>query len=106
MTPEEHADRLAEIAVDLVTRVRDEAPAEVHRWLRDEMEGEDWMALAIVLAAAIPDDRSWDCLTRWAQLRVYGTGHPDTPEKIAQRRRDLTAALDGAWRNGYSRRVA
>ncbi len=93
---DDRADRLAEIAVELVTRVRDEAPTDVHRWLRHEMDGEDWMGLAVVLAAAVPDDRSWHTLTRWAQLREYGTGRPDTPEKIALRRTALNQALAGA----------
>jgi hypothetical protein len=32
---------------------------------------DDWFRLAFVLAAAIPDDRSWTALTAWAQIRPH-----------------------------------
>lgn len=68
-TRDERADRLAGIAVQLVARVRDE-PADANwRWLiavcPDPLDRE---ALAFVLAAAVPVDRSWPHLTRWASL--------------------------------------
>jgi len=63
--PDELAEPLATIAVELVTRVRDDPPTEVHRWLATTMEGKDWLSLAIVLAAAVPVDESWRNLTAW-----------------------------------------
>lgn len=60
-------DRLADIAVGLVTRVRDEGPAENARWLALQLPNpQDWFRLAFVLAAAIPDDQAWLHLTSWA----------------------------------------
>jgi len=84
----DRADRLAEIAVELAVRIRDDEPTAVHRWLRSEMDGEDWLALAVVLAAAVPVDEPWSQLTAWTWLRP-----PDTPEKIFRRQQELVEAL-------------
>ena len=64
MTPEERADRLARIAQELVVRVRDDDPDVVHQWLESAVAGE-WLALSVILACAVPDDRSWRQLTAW-----------------------------------------
>lgn len=95
MSDDERADRLAEIAVELVVRVRDDEPNAVHRWLRAVVADNDMMALAVILAAAVPEDRTWDQLTSWVRLREYGDGRPDTAEKIALRRAALDQALNG-----------
>lgn len=63
------ADELARIAVELVTRVRDDEPETVHQWLASVVDPADWMALAIVLACAVPDDQSWKDLTAWTWVR-------------------------------------
>lgn len=70
-TQEERADRLAAVAVELVTRVRDE-PAEANwRWLLATLPDPlDREALSFVLAAAVPADQPWNVLTRWASLPV------------------------------------
>lgn len=61
------ADELARIAIELAGRVRDVDPAANGRWLAAVLpEPGDWFRLAFVLAAAIPDDRSWKHLTAWA----------------------------------------
>lgn len=96
MSADDRADRLAAVAVELVVRVRDDDPAAVHRWLRSVVADNDMMALAVILAAAVPDDRTWDQLTDWVRLREYGDGRPDTAEKIELRR----AALDQALNRG------
>lgn len=60
-------DELAAIAVQLAVRVRDEHPDVNGRWLANALpDPEDRWALCFVLAAAIPDDRSWAELTEWA----------------------------------------
>ena len=69
MTPDERADALAAVAVELVGRVRDDEPAAVHRWLRERVTDNDMMALAVILAAAVPDDRPWTALTAWTLMR-------------------------------------
>lgn len=92
---DERADRLAEIAVELTCRVRDDNPESNARWLAAVTEPEDLRDLCFVLAAAVPDDRTWDQLTDWVRLRQYGDGRPDTPEKIALRRAALDQALHG-----------
>lgn len=69
-TPDEHADRLAAIAAELVVRVRDDDPAANGRWLANVLPSSaDWFSLAFVLAAAVPDDRSWRALTAWTLQR-------------------------------------
>ncbi len=98
MNADERADRLAEIAAQLVGRVRDEAPADFQRWLGNAMADAGvqgaYEGLAIALACAVPVDVPWLQLTSWALVRGYGDGRPDTPEKIAVRRRELVEALD------------
>jgi hypothetical protein len=77
VTPDERADSYAEIAVRLPVMVRDEDPAEVHRWVRNlltvvaardgrELSEQDWLSLVVVLAAAVPVDVEWLKLVRWA----------------------------------------
>ena len=66
-TPDQRADRLACIATELVVRVRDDDPVDVHRWLANVVPAVDLPALAIVLAAAVPDNRSWLTLTAWTR---------------------------------------
>lgn len=81
-------DQLAEIAAQLVARLRDE-PADANaRWLQARVpDPQDWFRLAFVLASAVPTDRTWLALTSWTR--------PDAPEVIAERRRQLNVALAG-----------
>jgi hypothetical protein len=59
-------DELAGIAVELAGRIRDDDPVANGRWLRAVLpDPGDWFRLAFVLAAAVPDDRSWRQLTAW-----------------------------------------
>lgn len=86
-------DELAEVAQELICRVRDDDPDTNLGWFVDRMpDPNDWMRLAFVLACAMPLDRTWRQLTAW----TLGDGGPDTPELIAQRRHDLDEALRGA----------
>jgi hypothetical protein len=98
---ESKADQLAAIAIELITRVRDQDPNAVHRWLNATVEDGDWMGLCVVLACAVPDDKPWSQLTAWTWLREYGLGGPDTAEAQVQRRADLAEALRG----GLGRRL-
>lgn len=64
------ADELAAVAVQLAVRVRDDEPAANGAWLAEQLpDPADWFRIAFVLAAAVPDDRSWTSLTAWAFLR-------------------------------------
>lgn len=84
------AERLAVVANELVVRVRDDDPAAVHRWLVTQVGGlNEWIGLAMILAAAVPDDRSWSQLVGW----IAGTEDP------AERRRRQ-------WRESSRRRRA
>lgn len=76
MTPDERADVLAAVAVELVGRVRDDEPAAFHRWLRHALvdagftaPDDDSLAMMTVLACAVPDDRPWTHLTAWTLMR-------------------------------------
>ena len=84
-------DRLAEIAQELVIRVRDDDPADNARWLQNMTTPDERWALLFVLAAAIPDDMTWTELTEWASRRL--DGGVDTPHKIRRRRVELDEAL-------------
>jgi hypothetical protein len=67
----EHVDRLAEIALQLVDRVRDDNPEANARWLRAQLpDPADQFRLLFVLAAAVPTDRPWAHLTAWARHRA------------------------------------
>ena len=72
-TPDERAERLAQVAVELVARVRDEPPEANWRWflsaLPDPLDREH---IAFVLAAAVPVDQPWSHLTRWRSLNLDG----------------------------------
>jgi hypothetical protein len=98
VTSEEYADRLAEVAAELVVRVRDEGPNDNAAWLR--MALPDRAArdhLLFVLAAAVPDDRPWMHLTAWtvAPRRPDGPQPCGTPA-AAKRHRAAGEPLDDA----------
>lgn len=83
-------DRLEQLAQQLVARMRDDDPAANARWLSAELSDPcDWFRLCFVLAAAVPDDRTWLDLTEWH------TGVADVTER---RRRQ--------WRESKQRRRA
>ncbi|BAL85488.1 hypothetical protein AMIS_2680 [Actinoplanes missouriensis 431] len=68
---EEHVDRLAALAVQLVERVRDDNPQANLRWLLAELpDPADRTSLLFILAAAVPTDRPWAHLTAWARHRA------------------------------------
>lgn len=58
--------RLEQIAQQLVARVRDDPPDANARWLAAVTDADERNALLYVLAAAVPDDRTWSQLTAWA----------------------------------------
>lgn len=80
---DQHAtiDHLTKIARELVTRVRDEGPDDNATWLTRKLPvAGDWFRLAFVLAAAIPDDRTWTELTAWTRPEPLT---PETPAPVA-----------------------
>ncbi len=91
------ADQLAEVALDLAVRIRDEDPAANARWLRARLPNpDDWFQLAFVLAAAIPDDRPWHELTAWV-------GEPPKPATDMHDRLDRPALRPCGTRAAYRR---
>lgn len=59
---------LEAVAVQLVSRVRDDDPDANARWLHTQLPNPtDWRNLAFVLAAAVPEDRTWRQLTAWTR---------------------------------------
>jgi hypothetical protein len=78
-------DRLERVAVELVVRIRDDDPDAVNRWLTSQLPDPiDWYRLAFVLAAAVPDDRTWRQLTAWAYTRgpCSPSGHRRRNERV------------------------
>jgi hypothetical protein len=62
------AERLAQVATQLATRVRDYATDDNAKWLVKQLpDPTDWFRLSFALAAAIPEDRTWRALTSWTQ---------------------------------------
>jgi hypothetical protein len=84
-------DRLAQVAQEMVVRVRDDDPDDNARWLQNMTTPDERWALLFVLAAAVPDDMTWTELTEWTTYRL--DGGVDTPHKVARRRQELDQAL-------------
>jgi hypothetical protein len=72
---------LESVAQQLAAGVRYETVEENTRWLQAQLpDPRDWFRLCFVLAAAVPDDRTWAQLTSWwtgydgrRLLRPHGT---------------------------------
>lgn len=62
-------ERLEAIAQELVCRIRDDDPEANDRWLRSVTTEQERHALLYLLAAAVPDDRSWRSLTAWVNRK-------------------------------------
>lgn len=93
-TRDERADRLAAVAVELVTRVRDDNPDSNWRWFLSALpDPTDREAIAFVLAAAVPPDVPWTHLIRWASLRIDGFRIPPWESKDEYRADLIDPAL-------------
>lgn len=84
-------DELAEVAAQLVARVREDDPATNARWLDAVCPAPaDRYALLFVLAAAVPTDKPWTELTKWARgLQAVRVGPDPLPldvDEVALRR--------------------
>lgn len=89
-TQDERADRLAAVAVEMVVRVRDDDPDSNRDWLLSALpDAFDREALSFVLAAAVPDDRTWRQLTAWTRRRRPVGRHPQPCGTRAAWRRHL-----------------
>ena len=63
----DRADRLAEIAVELAVRIRDDEPDDIRAWLHQHTTAQDRDDLIYVQAAANPATRlGWQRAVRWA----------------------------------------
>ncbi|MFI7547234.1 hypothetical protein [Actinoplanes sp. NPDC049599] len=84
LVDDDQAARLATIAAQLVGRVRSTDPDANARWLAEQLpDPADWWRLTFVLAAAVPDDRTWRELTEWT---VAPLGPPrETPPACGYR---------------------
>lgn len=70
MIDDERADYLAEVAQELITRIRDDDPEANGRWLAAMLPNPiDWWQLIFVQAAANPDDKTFRSLTAWVEKR-------------------------------------
>jgi len=56
---------LAQLAQEMVVRVRDYDPQSNQQWLHAHTTAADREALLYVLAAAVPDDQPWRRLVAW-----------------------------------------
>lgn len=92
-------DRLAQIAAQLAGRVREFDATSNGVWLAAMLpDPADWFRLAFVLAAAVPDDRTWLDLTAWttgpAKLPAPAALQPCGTNAAAQRHRAHGEPLD------------
>jgi hypothetical protein len=82
---DERVAELEKIAAQLAGRVRDDDPEANARWLAAHVHGADeWRALAIILAAAVPVTEPFSRLVAWTRLDW---------ERIEHRRAVLDEAL-------------
>lgn len=88
MSIDDYADRLAEVATELVVRVRDDDPEANLRWLGAALDDRQRLDLLFVLAAAVPDDQPWHHLTAWvsAPRRVPDVQPHGTPAAAKRHR--------------------
>lgn len=59
------AQHLLDIAIKLITRVRDELPLDNPEWINKSVPAEELTSLAIILAALVPEDHSIEDLLDW-----------------------------------------
>jgi hypothetical protein len=97
---DELADKLAELACQLVARVREDDPQANQRWLHLLTTPEEREAMLYILAAAVPVDQPWSHLTAWRRTKA-----PEDPAVIAERRRILNESLSPAPRSLSSHRA-
>jgi hypothetical protein len=77
------AETLAEVAQDLVIRVRDDTPEANASWLTSTLtDPADWFRLCFVLAAAVPDDKPWRHLTAWALTTPVDLPAQSKPRRV------------------------
>jgi hypothetical protein len=85
MVSDERVKDLEKVAAQLAGRVRDETPDDNAAWLAEHIHGiDEWMALAILLAAAVPVTEPWSLLTAWTKVDW---------ERVEHRRAVLDQAL-------------
>jgi hypothetical protein len=79
--------KLSQTAIELAGRIRDYHPDDNAAWLARVLpDPGDWFRLAFVLAAALPDDRSWRELTEWTRRPLPPKPHEATPAEPARHR--------------------
>lgn len=109
--PDELADHLAEVAAQLVVRVRDGEPDDNAAWLRDQVRPDQFEALCFVLAAAVPHGPrgpSWLTLTAWTRKSPPGYVDDIAVERACKgepmelSRAEVQAAVEILARRGLS----
>jgi hypothetical protein len=98
--PDEVAEPLAAVATELMCRVRDDDPEANVRWLRSQVQPEQYEALILILAAAIPTDRTWAQLTSWTWLRGLSSAPVDTELSTGRGARIHRAGSSRAYAHG------
>lgn len=111
MASDDLVDPLAEIAAQLVGRVRDDEPEANLRWLRSQIQPEQYEALCFVLAAAVPRAPSWLTLTAWTRVTPPGSVDEIAVERACQgdpielNRAEVQAAVEILARRGMNDRA-
>lgn len=90
---QEHVDKLARVAYELRSRVRNDVPVANGLWLYERLPRihHDLWGLVFVQSCAIPANRSWRELTAW--VFDHQAPIPDDPLVVAERRLVLLDAL-------------
>lgn len=105
MSTDDYTNQLAAVAAELAVRVRDETPDDNAQWLRTVLpDPNDRDNLLFVLAAAVPDDRSWRALTSWTTVPAVRRLQPHGTHAAAQRHRYHHEALCDACRDAEQAR--
>lgn len=85
-------DRLSSVAQQFVGRVHDDDPIANRRWLHAQTTADEREALLYLLAAAVPDDRSWGELVAWTGEELAAEERRRAQWRIAKRRARERAA--------------
>jgi len=78
MTQTQREKELVAIAQQIVARIREDPPDEVHQWVHTTAKNlakqtgnsviTEWIAIAITIATAVPVDKTWRELTAWINI--------------------------------------
>jgi hypothetical protein len=113
--PDAVAEPYAIVAAQSSARVREDPPADFHRWLYNAMRDvaaargrpgdlptvADWLGLCSLLSAAVQADEEWKTLTEWFRRPAVKPHGTMAALRRHQEAKERPCALCRAWEAGY-----